>query len=321
MSQPPLRVIEMQQILECVRMRDALPVVRAAYSALARGEVELPGVIGMRIPHTDAELHVKGAYVHSNPYFSLKMSGVFPHKQSLGLPTLSGSVFVFDAASGDLAAILRDGGYLTELRTAAAGALAADLLARPTISNVAVLGTSTQARFQIEALLLVRRPARVTVYGRTPHKAATCAQDIAAAHGLEVRVASTVQEAVCDADLIITATAAREPLVNADWVRPGTHVTAMGSDMPGKQELDPRLLGRAKVVVDRYDQCATQGELQHALAAGILAPGAVHGELGDVVLGSKAGRTSAEEITIADFTGVGALDAAMANLVLARLSS
>jgi alanine dehydrogenase len=315
-----IRVIELDEIRRCVSVADALVAVRTAYAQLASGQVEQPEVIGLELTHTGAEVHAKGAYIQGTAYFTIKIVGSFPENLRAGRSNLAGGVFVFNAHSGDLAAILRDNGLLTELRTAAAGALSAELLAREEPANVAVIGTGNQARSQIAALVAVRKIRSITVFGRTPQNVDACARELQQAHGISVRVASDVESAVRGADLLITVTSARAALVKAEWVSPGTHVIAVGSDMPGKQELDPQLLARAKVVVDRYEQCATQGELQHALAAGLMQRHDVYAEIGELVLGTKPGRTSATEITLADFTGVGALDAAMANLVLRRLS-
>jgi ornithine cyclodeaminase/alanine dehydrogenase-like protein (mu-crystallin family) len=135
-------------------------------------------------------------------------------------------------------------------------------------------------------------------------------------YGLDVEVGSSIEAVVRAADLLLTVTSAHEPLVQSEWVKGGTHITAVGADMPGKQELDPRLLARAKLIVDRVSQAATQGELQHALAAGLLKQDDVWAELGDILIGKRAGRSDDVEVTIADLTGVGVLDAAVAELVL-----
>lgn len=314
-------VIDLPRIRHFIGMKDALDAVRSAYGQLARGEVQQPAVIGMEIHHTGAEVHAKAAYIHGSAHFSVKLTGSFPENLRRHRSNIAGEVFVFDASSGDLAAILRDQGYLTELRTAAAGALSAQLLARPDVERIAVIGTSIQARAQFEALSLVRQPGSVAVFGRTQKHAEDYAAEMSARYDIPFEVSTSVEAAVSEADLVITVTSAREILVRSEWIRPGTHITAVGSDMPGKQELDPALLKRAKVVVDRLEQCATQGELQHALGSGLMTEQDVHAQIGEIVVGTKQGRTSEEEITIADFTGVGALDAAMANLLLSRITT
>jgi ectoine utilization protein EutC len=314
-----VRVLLEAEIRGLIGPAAALPAVRDAFAALARGEATLPGVIGFDVPAHQGEVHVKGAYLHGAPYYSIKEAAGFYANSERGLPVGSGLVLVFDATTGFLAAILFDNGYLTELRTGAAGALAADLLARRRVGRVAVIGAGSQARFQLEALALVRRPASVTVFGRTPSRVAAYAREMQERIGLPVRVAASARDAVEGADVVITATPSRAPIVRAEWLGRGAHVTAVGADGPEKQELEPEVLARAdKVVVDRLDQCLRLGELHHAVEVGLLAAGDVWAELGELAAGQKPGRESEDEITVADLTGVGIQDAAVASAVVAE---
>jgi len=223
---------------------------------------------------------------------------------------------VFDATTGLPVALLLDNGFLTDIRTAAAGALAADLLARRAIDVVGVLGSGVQARWQIRCLASVRAMGRVIAWSQTEaHLAKYC--DEMTAEGFHMSAAATAEEVCRAADLLVTATPSRTPLVRADWLRPGVHVTALGSDSPGKQELEAACLDTADlVVVDRFAQCAAFGELKHALDAGLLTRNDVHGELGIVAAGRKPGRTGDAQITIADLTGVGFQDTAIASAAL-----
>jgi len=312
-----VRVLLEAEIRGLIGPAAALPAVRDAFAALARGEATLPGVIGFDVPAHRGEVHVKGAYLHGAPYYSIKEAAGFYANSERGLPVGSGLVLVFDATTGFLTAILFDNGYLTELRTGAAGALAADLLARRRVDRVAVIGAGSQARFQLEALSLVRRPASVTVFGRSPARADAYAREMQGRIGLPVRVAASAREAVEGADVVITATPSRAPIVRAEWLGRGAHVTAVGADGPEKQELEPEVLARAdKVVADRLDQCLRLGELHHAVEAGLLAAGDVWAELGELAAGLKPGRESEDEITVADLTGVGIQDAAVASVVV-----
>ena len=318
MPPPPLRVLREEEIRGLIGPRQALAAVRDAFARLARGEATLPGVIGLDIPARQGEVHVKGAYLHGSRYYSIKEAAGFYLNAAQGLPVSSGLVLVFDAATGFPAALLLDNGYLTELRTGAAGALAADLLARREVETVGMVGSGGQARYQLEALLEVRRPRRVLVHGRSPERAAACAREMHERFGLPVQSVGSVREAVERADLLITATPSRAPLVRAEWLRPGVHVTALGSDGPDKRELDVAVLARAdKVVADRLAQCLRLGEIHHAVDAGAMQAEDVHAELGEVAAGLKPGRTSDHEITVADLTGVGVQDAAVADLVTA----
>ncbi|HET7292705.1 MAG TPA: ornithine cyclodeaminase family protein [Vicinamibacteria bacterium] len=312
-------VLKEREIRSLVTPAAALEAVRDAFVRLARGQAVLPGVINLDLSHARGEVHVKGAHLLGTPFFSIKEAAGFYDNPGRGLPLGSGLILVFDAATGFLRAILFDNAFLTELRTASAGALAADLLARPRIQRAAMIGCGSQARYQLESLLLVRRPSRVAVWSRRPEAAQAYAREMEARHGLEVAAASSAREAVEGAELIVTVTPSREPIVDASWVAPGAHVTAVGSDGPDKIELDPALLARAdKVVADRLDQCLRLGEIHHAVERGLLTPDGVHAELGEIAAGDKPGRTRDDEITVADLTGVGVQDAAVSNLVVAE---
>jgi ornithine cyclodeaminase len=311
-------VLREREIRALVGPAEALTAVRDGFARLARGQVTLPGVIGLDIPEHEGEVHVKGAHLHGSPFFSIKEAAGFYGNPRRGLPVGSGLVLVFDATTGLLRLILLDNGYLTELRTGAAGALAADLLARREVRTVGILGSGGQARYQLEALLGVRRPRRVLVHGRSADKAAAYAREMEDRFSLPVTPVASAREAVAESDIVITTTPARQAIVRGEWVRPGTHVTAMGSDGPDKRELEGALLARAdKVVADRLDQCLRLGEIHHAVAEGLLDPARVHGELGELAAGLKPGRTSEGEITVADLTGVGVQDAAVADRVAA----
>jgi len=305
------------EIRDLVGAAEALPAVRDAFVRLARGEAILPGVINLDIPKSGAEVHVKGAHLQGSRFFTIKVASGSYANPERGLPVGSGIVLVFDAVTGFPRAVLFDNGYLTDLRTGAAGALAADLLARREVDRVGIIGVGTQARYQFAALLGVRKPERVIAFGRSEAKATAFAREMEKLHGIRVLPAKTAEQAVRGSDVVITVTPSREPLVRAEWVMPGTHITAVGADGPDKQELDVEVLKKAdKVVADRLDQCIRLGEIHHAIDAGALRPEDVYAELGEIAAGLKRGRTSDQEITVADLTGVGVQDAALAELVV-----
>ncbi|MEK0084602.1 cyclodeaminase [Benzoatithermus flavus] len=291
---------------------EAMAVVEAAFAALGRGGVVMPPVLHLDLPERHAEMDVKTAYVPGLPSMALKVSTGFFDNPKRGLPSLSGMMTLLSAETGRVEAVLLDNGYLTDVRTALAGAIAADRLARPDARIAGIIGTGLQARLQLEALRLVRPIQRVLLWGRDPAKAAALAGELKAGFGLPV-TAAPAEQVVREADIVVTTTAAREPVILADWLHPGLHVTAMGSDAPGKQELDPEILSRAdRVVVDRRSQCERLGELRAALAAGTISSDRPIDELGEIVAGLKPGRRSADEITVCDLTGTGAQDTAIA---------
>lgn len=305
------------QVRSLVSLGEAREAVRAAFVALAQGRAVQPSSLDLEAPGRLGEMHVKGSFLIGEPFFSLKAASGFYGNRDRGLPVTGGLSMAFDAESGFLRALLFDNGWLTEIRTGAAGALAADLLARPEVGTVAMIGSGGQARFQLAALLEVRSPRQIIVWSPTTKRAEAYASEMRAAHGLEVLLAGSAEEAVRGSDLVVTATPATEPVVRAEWVRRGTHVTAMGSDFANKQELEVGLLASSKVVADQLANCLRSGEVHHAVEAGVLSPDDVV-ELGDVVTGRVPGRTDDEEVTIADLCGLGIEDTAMANLVLRR---
>ncbi len=313
-----LREPEVRRALDLPSLIDA---VEGAFVAYSGGRAELPGVIHLDVPESEGEVHVKAGHLHGGRHYAVKVASGFT---ALEPPAIDGLVLVFDAADGALAAILLDHGLLTDLRTAAAGGVAARHLAPERVDTVGVVGTGVQARAQLEALAVVRpRFSNVRVWGRSPERAAGCVEDLSRRPGLPAgcryAVSETVEQAVEGADVVVTCTASRTPLVRAEWLRAGAHVTALGSDAADKRELEVEVLRRADVLVaDSRSQCARIGELHHAIDAGAIRPDADVAELGEVAAGSRPGRTSADQLTVCDLTGVGVQDVAAAALVLER---
>ena len=314
----PVLLLNERQIRELIDEEAALAACREGFAALARGEVQQPDPLSFEFAERSGEMHAKGAAIDGAQYYSVKFAASFYDNPERGLPVASGAVVVFDSDTGRPRALLFDNAFLSHLRTGAAGALAADLLAIPAASSVGIIGAGGQARYQLRALLGVRPVSAVRVWGRSRERAEQFAAEMSELHELEVTAVSSATDAAVGSDIVITATPAREALLTEDMVDGGTHITAVGADFPGKFELSPALLGGATVVADRLAQCRTQGEIANAVAAGDLALEDVHAELGQIVIDELPGRTYEAEITIADLTGVGALDAAVANLVTDR---
>jgi ornithine cyclodeaminase len=309
-------IVDEPALRAAVSPERAVAVMRDAFRADGEGRTRVPAVVNLDIPQAHGEFHIKTAYVEGLQHIAVKVASGFFDNPAKGLPSGSGLMALFDASTGMPAALLLDNGFLTDIRTAAAGALAADLLARQFVQTVGVIGSGVQARHQVRCLATVRRFRRVLAWSPTrEHLDAYCRE--MTAEGFEVQPAQTPEEVCRAADVLITATPSRKPLVSANWLEAGVHVTALGSDSPGKQELEPECLDSADlVVVDRFAQCAAFGELKHALDAGLLTRNDVHAELGAIAAGRKPGRTSDRAITIADLTGVGFQDTAIASAAL-----
>ncbi|HZI67889.1 MAG TPA: ornithine cyclodeaminase family protein, partial [Thermoanaerobaculia bacterium] len=266
------------------------------------------------VPADRGGFHVKaaGLKLHGRGYFAAKTNANFPGNPARsGRPTIQGVVLLFDADDGAPLAVL-DSIEITLLRTAAATAAAAKRLARPDSRVATVCGCGEQGRVQLDAIALALPLERVHVFDADPGRARSFAAESGRRHSFAVEAADDLPSAVRESDVVVTCTPARGALFAADDVRPGTFLAAVGADSHGKQELDPRLLARAKVVVDSLDQCAEIGEIQHALAASLVSREDVHAELADVLDDRKPGRTSADEITVFDSTGTALEDVAAA---------
>ncbi len=312
-----LRLLTEKEIRGLLGPKEAYEAVRDAFVRLAKGEAVLPGVINLDIPGTRTEAHIKGAYLQGTRHFAVKVASGSYDNPSRGLPSGGGMFLVFDAGTGLPSAVLFDNGYLTDVRTGAAGALAADLLAKKLVDRAGIVGVGNQARYQIEAILRVRRPKTIVAWGRDRRKAERFAEEMTATHGVLVEAVGAPEVVCRGSDLVVTVTPAHEPLLRANWVEAGTHVTAVGADSPEKQELDADILRKAdKVVADRLEQCLRLGEIHHAIDAGLLRREDVYAELGEIAAGLKPGRESDDEITVADLTGVGVQDAVVANRVV-----
>jgi ornithine cyclodeaminase len=308
-------VLTERDLRGCVQLdRTAVDVVAQAFRALASGKVVMPPILSMDLPDVHGEVDVKTAYIPGFAGFAIKVSPGFFNNPKLGLPSLNGLMILFSAQTGLVDALLLDNGYLTDVRTAAAGAVAAQHLAPRAVTTAGVLGTGVQARLQIIAAHLVRPFEKVLVWGRDKEKAAACAKDIAAAIGVEAVATDDAAALVRDSQLVITTTPARAPILKAAWLHPGLHITAMGSDQAGKNEIDPAAVMKADLFVcDRISQSEKLGELRSAREAGFKA---VPPELGEVLAGAKPGRRAESDITICDLTGTGAQDTAIATHAL-----
>lgn len=295
--------------------------VEAAFAALATKPVAMPPILRLDIPEHRGEVDVKTAYVPGLDGFAIKVSPGFFDNPALGLPSLNGLMILFSTRTGLVEALLLDNGYLTDIRTAAAGAVAARHLSRPESGVAAILGAGMQARLQLEALKLVRPIWQARIWARDAARAEAAARDLSRHLGIEVTAAIEAEDAVRGADIVVTTTPAECPILNAGWLEPGQHVTAMGADSEHKNEIDPKAFARVTYIADRLSQTRRLGELHHAIRAGLIAADATFAELGEVVAGTAPGRTRADEITLADLTGTGVQDTAIANLALARARS
>lgn len=311
-------ILNQADLRDCVGIdADSLAAVENAFRLLATAAVAMPPILRLDIPEHNGEVDVKTAYLPGVPRFAIKVSPGFFDNPRLGLPSLNGLMMLFSAQTGLADALLLDNGYLTAVRTAAAGAVAAKWLAREDAGVVAILGAGEQARLQLQALRLVREVREVRIWARDASKAVAMAAEL-----IDARAVDSIDAALDGADIAITTTPSREPLIRPEHLRPGLHITAMGSDAEHKNEIAPAVLAQVDAyVADRLSQTRVLGELHHAIEAGLLGAQQTFAELGQVIAGQRPGRTSTEQITLCDLTGTGAQDTAIASLAYERATA
>lgn len=310
-------ILSRSEIEALVDLDDALHAVEAAYIASSEGRATIPPVGYLAFPEKDGDCHIKYGHISGDPTFVVKIASGFYCNPSIGLPTSNGVMLVLSAETGILEAILLDEGFLTDLRTGLGGAIATRALCRPDARRVAIIGTGTQARWQIQCLRHAMRytPLTFGIWGRSEIKARTIAGDLAD-EGFEIEAVDNLERLCRNADIIITTTPAREPVIRDAWISRGTHITAIGADAPGKQELDTALVVRAdRRIGDRLEQSLDHGEFSAAFKSGLIA-GENCIELGAVLGGKAIGRTNSDDITIADLTGIAVQDIAIAGSIL-----
>ncbi|MEA1672952.1 ornithine cyclodeaminase family protein [Nitrospirillum sp. BR 11163] len=293
---PSLPIVDGHTVVDRLDYDTCIPIVRQAMTALSNGETQqLPrGVLPLDMGHM---FGVMPGALDDGP-FGAKLVAVFPDNFDKGLPSHQGVIVLFDRDSGRPVGVV-DGGKVTAIRTAAASAVATDALARPEARTLALLGYGEQALTHARAIARVRRLSRVTVWGRSPARAAAFAATLGEELGLPVRAAASAQEAVVDADIVCTVTAAREPILNGAWVAPGTHVNVVGSSIAGPAEVDHDLVMRSRFIADCREHVLRQGaEFLRAKAAGLIGDTHVVAEIGEVLAGRVEGRQSAEQVTL-----------------------
>jgi ornithine cyclodeaminase len=317
---PDVTILTEKELRKLVPLdADAVSVVEEAFRALAGGAVVMPPILRLDIKEANGEVDVKTAYVPGLESFAIKISPGFFDNPKIGLPSVNGLMMLLSARTGLLEAALLDNGYLTDVRTAAAGAVAAKHLSREDSETAAIFGAGVQAGLQLEALCLVRPIRRARIWARDAAKAEVAAADLQKRLGIEVRAFADPENAVTGADIVVTTTPATSPILEAGWIGPGQHVTAMGSDAEHKNEIAPAILKLADLyVADSAKQTRRRGELHHAVAAGLADADADFPELGAVIAGKAAGRNGDSDITFADLTGTGVQDTAIATLARRR---
>jgi ornithine cyclodeaminase/alanine dehydrogenase-like protein (mu-crystallin family) len=309
-----MRILSRRHVLELLSVRECIAAVESAFSLHADGRTLGPGVLG--VPVARGGFHIKAAgLVGARSYFAAKTNGNFPdNPQRFGLPTIRGTVVLADAETGEPLALM-DSASVTALRTGAATAVAAKHLARPDSRSATIVGCGVQGAIQLAAVAAVLPLTHAWVLDAEPARAQALAARAEADLGFRVSATTDLHAALRASEVCVTCTPSQQAFVSRDDISPGAFVAAVGADNRGKQELEPLLVAASTLVVDVLEQCAEIGELQHALAAGLMRREDVHAELADVVGGRRPGRTRADEITVFDSSGTALQDVAAAVVV------
>jgi alanine dehydrogenase len=309
-----LLILSRADVLELLSLRDCIDAVERAFRLHAEGRTLAPGVLG--VPATGGGFHIKAAgLLGDRSYFAAKTNANFPdNPQRFGRPTIQGTIMLADATNGTPLAIM-ESGSVTALRTGAATAVAAKYLARSDARTATIVGCGVQGELQLAAIAAVLPLERVRLFDLDHARAEALARRAEARHGLRAEATRDLPGAIQASDVCVTCTTARRAFVEGKHVAPGCFIAAVGADSQGKQEIEPELVASSTLVVDVLQQCAEIGELQHALAAGLLTREEVHAELGDVIVGRRPGRTRADEITMFDSSGTALQDVAAAIVV------
>ena len=317
---PDIRILTEAELRNLVQLDlAAIECVENAFHALATQAVVMPPIMRLDIIEHNGEIDVKTAYIPGVDSLAIKISPGFFDNPSLGLPSVNGLMVLFSTRTGMVEALLLDNGYLTDIRTAAAGAVASKYLARADSTRAAILGAGMQAGLQLEALTLVRDIESATIWARDFTRAEASAARLSQRLGIEVIACQDVATATAGADIIVTTTPSTEPILLAQHIRPGQHVTAMGSDSEHKNEIDPQIIvDVTQYFCDRLSQARVLGELHHAIEKQLVSPSAEFPELGQVISQQQPGRKDSDDMTLCDLTGTGIQDTAIATLAFQR---
>ena len=307
-----VKIFTKHEIKKLLTMDMAIAAVERAFALQSEGKAIMPPKLYLDFPDGKGDFRAMPGFI--NGMAGMKWVSVYPNNPKSSLPTVSAIIILSDYETGQPLAIM-DGTYITEIRTGAAGGVAAKYLARKNSSIVGILGAGTQAEKQLLALReIFPRLNQIKIFDLNTEASSKFARKLTERLGVEIHISRSVAE-IADADILVTTTPSRRPVIGGNQVKSGTHINAIGADAPGKQELDPYILKRAKIVVDEIEQASHSGEINVPLSLGLLNRHHIWGTLGEVITGMKKGRENDEEITVFDSTGLAIQDIICANEV------
>ena len=306
-------ILNKKDIITHVKLNeDLIPIIEDAFKSLSKGKTVMPPIMRIDIEKYHGESDIKAAYVEGLDSFAIKIASGFFDNPKLGLPSSNGLMVLLDSETGVIKSVLLDEGYLTDTRTAIAGAIAAKYLSNEDASNLGIIGAGIQARLQLKAILLVRKINKINLWAREKVKVD---EFIDSLKDLKIAInrSESCKELASSSDIILTTTPSKKPLLEFDWIKKGTHITAMGSDAEQKNELHPAMIKLCdKYIPDNQPQTTILGELHHAIKENLISPDHKFDDLGSIIIDPSLGRKNKEDITICDLTGTGVQDTAIA---------
>ncbi len=291
---------------------DLIPIIEEGFKSLSKGKTVMPPIMRIDIEKYHGESDIKAAYVEGLDSFAIKIASGFFDNPKLGLPSSNGLMVLLDSETGVIKSVLLDEGYLTDTRTAIAGAIAAKYLSNQDASNLGIIGAGIQARLQLKAILLVRKINKINLWARDKVKVDEFIDSLKDLK-IDINISESCKELASSSDIILTTTPSKKPLLEFNWIKKGTHITAMGSDAEQKNELQPAMIKLCdKYIPDNQPQTTILGELHHAIKENLISPDHKFDDLGSIIIDPSLGRKNKEDITICDLTGTGVQDTAIA---------
>lgn len=321
-------ILRKEEVAQVIDMKDTIDEVRNVYKLKAQDKTVIWPLVNYEFLDENAAMDIRSGYVKGKQLHGLKMLNNYPDNIKKGLPPFNGLMMVFDSNTGIPIGIM-DASYVTCMRTGAAGAIGVDILAKKDAKNLMILGTGKQAAFQIAATLILRPKlekvylVNVLNYKNAEEFANNIGGILKNDFGLEELkiefiAVENVEDAVRDSDAIITVTPSRKPIIKKEWLKPGVHLSCIGSDMETKQEIESKIFEGAKIYTDDKEQCVRVGEIEIPINEGIIRESDITGEIGELLKGDIVGRKNDEEVTVFDATGLYILDLVTAKVAIKR---
>ena len=311
-------VLSEEQVRSLIDIEELITALEQAHIQYSSGKAVMPVRLVVPLPQIQGRITSMPGYLTQDKALGMKVVTYFQNNPKEDLPAILATIMLFSAETGQLMAVM-DGSFITAIRTACASAMATKVLANPQTPLLGICGAGVQARAHIQALSRVKKLQRIKIYSPLGMSAQRVRQDLESEIGVDIEVATSAEQTVSDCDLVVTATTAREPILESEWLKPGAHINAVGSHRPDHREIDGATLARSKIVVDSREAIMAEcGDILLAIKEKSITENPIHAEIGEVLVGTKPGRTSSGEITLYKSVGIAIQDVAAAQLIYSK---